>query len=180
MGGGHQYMHNPDTFGFLQFAGSDGTGAAICRNVEWPIRFLLAEIYQAQVQYVISKGVYASLLEDLMGNFTDPKSNKSVPFCNMPNGCYLRDIRLIKDNPTELVLRIDVDNDASTCVKYTSPSAVTGGRCFKATLSYMTPGNLKISGSIKENRYMQVDPHDRTLCLLVDGESESEQVPWYA
>ena len=40
-----RYMHNPDQFGYLQFA---NVTAPICRNVCWLARFVLAQIYQAE------------------------------------------------------------------------------------------------------------------------------------
>eukprot|EP00438_Fugacium_kawagutii_P005541 Skav234074 [mRNA] locus=scaffold2565:105004:109097:+ [translate_table: standard] len=41
-----RYMHNPDVFGYLQFA--DEASASGCRNVFWLSRFILAQLYQAE------------------------------------------------------------------------------------------------------------------------------------
>lgn len=46
-------MHNPDVFGYLQFA-SDETGASgNCRNVFWLSRFILAQLYQAEADGLV-------------------------------------------------------------------------------------------------------------------------------
>ena len=39
-------MHNPDVFGYLQFA--DAPKMESCRNVFWLSRFVLAQLYQAE------------------------------------------------------------------------------------------------------------------------------------
>ena len=41
-----RYMHNPDAFGYLQFAPFGSTEP--CRNVFWLARFVLAQVYQAE------------------------------------------------------------------------------------------------------------------------------------
>merc|ERR1719453_803311 len=65
--GGHQYMHNPDSFGYLQFSPQ---GDKMCRNVQWLARFILAQIYQAEVQYLtntaLGNGSYTPSLKKLL------------------------------------------------------------------------------------------------------------------
>jgi hypothetical protein len=39
-------MHNPDVFGYLQFA--EAPKMESCRNVFWLSRFVLAQLYQAE------------------------------------------------------------------------------------------------------------------------------------
>merc|ERR1712107_412558 len=159
-------MGNPDTFGFLQFATkNEGTAASKCGNLEWPVRYLLAQIYQAQIQYIIAVGQYATTLAELT------KNTSSKTYCTLENGCFLKDLLLIEEHASELVLRIDVQNDATSCVKYdASPRSFNGGKCFVAALSYIAPGNVRIAGSIREDRYMKIEPHDQTHCLTIHDE----------
>lgn len=67
-------MHNPDTFGFLQFA--QERGEALCGNVEWPARYVLAQIYQAEIAYVQTWGNYTENLWTLLRGY-----------CTLDNGC---------------------------------------------------------------------------------------------
>eukprot|EP01047_Picozoa_sp_COSAG01_P037425 COSAG01_NODE_2972_length_6774_cov_7.923146_3_plen_107_part_00 len=47
--GATRFMHNPEYWGLLQFeAGSPGAAAPLCRNVEWPVRHALTQVYRAE------------------------------------------------------------------------------------------------------------------------------------
>merc|ERR1712110_791141 len=76
--GGHQYMHNPDNFGYLQFS---TRGDKLCRNVQWLGRFVLAQIYQAEVQYLMSanlgNGTYTASVAELL----------APSVCTIANAC---------------------------------------------------------------------------------------------
>lgn len=153
--GGHAYMHNPDTFGFLEFADANATASELCGNAEWPARALLAQIYQAQVQYVIAEKKYASELSDLL----------SDTYCTLQNGCYIDDLKLIDENPSELSLSMVVINDDVTCVNYVDP-APTGGPCFTAILTSKVLG-ASVTGGISENRRMTDFTSDKATCIKV-------------
>merc|ERR1712151_1450689 len=129
-------MHNPDTSGFLRFSHGD-EGAKECRNVEWPVRYFLAQIYQAQIQYVLRNGAYALSLHELLSSYVDEAHNTKVPYCSLENGCYPSKLKIIEDNPADLHLMLTVHNQATDCVRYSQErSSTSGGPCFTATLSY--------------------------------------------
>ena len=48
-------MHNVDVYRYLEFGPADtaaASAATSCKNVLWPARFVLAQVYQAQVQHL--------------------------------------------------------------------------------------------------------------------------------
>merc|ERR1712083_1123597 len=103
------------------------------------------------------------MLKDLMGSYVD-SSNKTVPFCTLQNGCYLDSLLILEQRPDDLHLVLAPDNDALRCVNYAT-SATTGGKCFLATLTFAFNATARITGSIRENRKMEVLAHDQSLCL---------------
>eukprot|EP00933_Yihiella_yeosuensis_P074466 TRINITY_DN83409_c0_g1_i1.p1 TRINITY_DN83409_c0_g1~~TRINITY_DN83409_c0_g1_i1.p1 ORF type:complete len:313 (+),score=37.86 TRINITY_DN83409_c0_g1_i1:101-1039(+) len=142
--GGHRYMHNPESFGFLQFAenGQD----SVCGNFAFPVRYLLAQIYQAQVAFVIKHGMYAEDLKHL---------TCSTNYCNVDNGCSRTDLEKALEAPFQLTL--DVKNQETHCVKYGQSAQPTGGPCFRASVILRLPDlDVEVSGSISENRYLDV------------------------
>jgi len=144
--GGHKYMHNPDNFGFLQFASNPQE--PLCGNIEWPARYVLAQIYQAQVAYVQEVGKYSSQLAPLL----------QKRYCSVANACNVTDLQAVVTTFKDMFhLKIDVDNSATHCVKYGTSQNYTGGPCFTASVSMEMPGMLvKVRGSIKESRYLDV------------------------
>ena len=42
--GATRFMHNPEYWGLLQFEGGAPGSAALCRNVEWPVRHALTQV----------------------------------------------------------------------------------------------------------------------------------------
>ena len=142
--GGLKYMHNPDRFGFLQFAGPGEE--EVCGNVEWPARYVLAQVYQAEVAYVTSMGRYTSDVWSLIRG----------GYCSIYNGCNstrLAEAATIYANMYNL--RITVDNKAVSCVKYATSSEssnYTGGPCFQAHV-YMP--RWQVRASIREDRYLK-------------------------
>jgi len=112
--GGHRYMHNPDTFGFLQFAGADQE--PVCGNIQWPARYVLAQIYQAEVAYVQDAGKYSADLKPL---FVEK-------YCSVTNGCNATDLSAVLDMYKDKYnLVIKVDNEATHCVRWWVPSRRT-------------------------------------------------------
>jgi len=144
--GGHKYMHNPDNFGFLQF--TNHQQEKLCGNVEWPARYVLAQIYQAEVAYVQEVGSYTSQLTTLLRD----------SFCSVTNACNITDLHEVLTTYRDVFkVQIDVDNSATRCVKYGTDKNYTGGPCFTASVSMQMPGmHVKVRGSIKENRYLEV------------------------
>ncbi|CAE7240780.1 CODM [Symbiodinium sp. CCMP2456] len=150
--GGHQYMHNPDQFGYLQFANST---APICSNVCWLARFVLAQIYQAEVHYLMTagQGSFTSKIGDLL----------SVATCDISNAC---NVSTLVDALSYVDISIYADDGKRTgeCVRYAIPgmqnSSSTGGPCFTAFVTYTIrskgdPTKTKnIEASINEARLM--------------------------
>merc|ERR1712203_20294 len=123
------YMHNPDNFGFLQFE-SDPQQPK-CGNVEWPARYVLAQIYQAEVAHVQQVGSYSSQLAALLHD----------SFCSVANACNVTDLHAVLTTYKDVFkVQIDVDNSATRCVKYGTNSNYTGGPCFTASVSMEMPG----------------------------------------
>lgn len=150
--GGHRYMHNPDYYGYLEFAPFDNTHAAVinpsaanlpappkpCRNIQWLARFALAQIYQAQVRYLtdvrLGNGTYAQKLDLLL---LDPPIAPSSA-CTIENACNATALRQLEPF---LRLRVSADtSDAGKCVRYAvddrQTASYTGGPCFHATVAY--------------------------------------------
>merc|ERR1712039_347397 len=147
-------MGNPDNFGFLQF--ESDLQKPKCGNVEWPARYVLAQIYQAEVAYVQKVGSYSAQLTTLLRD----------SFCSVANACNITDLHAVLTTYRDVFkLQIDVDNSATHCVKYGASRNYTGGPCFTASVRMEMPGmHVKVRGSIKENRYLEVtatsDAHD--------------------
>lgn len=150
--GGHKYMHNPDTFGFLQFA--TDASEPLCGNIEWPARYVLAQVYQAEVAYTQSTGRYASSLPALLRG----------GYCTIGNGCNATALRKVSTVYSRIYnLEIAVDNDATSCVRYatnTTSANYTGGPCFRATVDVRMPPwtglRARVKGSIRESRLLNV------------------------
>jgi len=161
--GGHQYMHNPDNYGYLQFADVSAVNTTkMCRNIQWLSRFVLAQIYQAEVQYLVNvslgNGAFTPSLEKLL----------SPNVCTIENACNATALRYLTE-----VLDVNISADESrrigNCVRYavsnSQTSDWTGGPCFNATVSYMVQNRAnasqtrKIVGTINEARYIS-SPHN--------------------
>lgn len=150
---GHRYMHNPDNFGFLQFATS--MEEETCGNVEWPARYVLAQVYQAQVAYVKDVGRYSQSLQPLLAE----------KYCSVTNGCSINDLtKVLTAYSSNFNFAISVDNSATNCVKYGAASNYTGGPCFTASVG-MAVGESKVLGSITEARYLDVRTVGPHVCL---------------
>lgn len=144
--GGHRYMHNPDTFGFLQFATS--SNETLCGNIEFPVRYVLAQFYQMQISYVIKHGVYSHDITNLAQS----------EYCTVGNGCNSADVLLALTELGDVFdFSLRIDNDATSCVKYNAPANYSGGPCFEAVLNLTVPhANFQVLGSIREDRYLNV------------------------
>ncbi|CAE8610430.1 unnamed protein product [Polarella glacialis] len=147
--GGHRYMHNPDTWGFLQFAAAHES--AECRNVEWPARYLLSQLYQAEVAYF-----------QVYGRFSEDIRQLSQPsLCRAEIGCSSASLVLALTSFSD-IYEIDIvaDNNATRCVLYAwngSSSSPDGGPCFSVSVNVKPPGrDLQIFGTVSEERYLNV------------------------
>ncbi|CAK9011429.1 unnamed protein product [Durusdinium trenchii] len=158
--GGHRYMHNPDTFGFLQFA--QERGEALCGNVEWPARYVLAQIYQAEIAYVQTWGNYTENLWTLLRGY-----------CTLDNGCSAQSLSKVGSIYSHIFnLKIQVDASATTCVRYAvngSGTNYTGGPCFVASVEIVWPKwtrlHSQVKGSIREDRLLEMDVSGGAECL---------------
>ncbi|CAK0881414.1 unnamed protein product [Prorocentrum cordatum] len=129
--GGHQYMHNPDNFGYLQFAAH---GEPRCRNVQWPARFVLAMVYQAEVQWLtnvsLGNGSYSTSVARLL----------SPDACTIENAC---NATALQQALQHVSLKVDAaeGEKAGGCARYAvgawqTPNW-TGGPCFSASVEYV-------------------------------------------
>lgn len=152
--GGHQYMHNPDVFGYLQFAQHD---RKLCRNVQWLARFVLAQIYQAEVEY---------LMNDRLGNgsYTTSLANLLSPsVCRITNACNSSALALALEH-VDLHIEAQEGKKTGPCARYAigsfQPSNWTGGPCLNVTVSYTVQNKnnpsqaRQVSGAINEVRFM--------------------------
>lgn len=156
--GGHQYMHNPDNFGYLQF--SEGS-ERVCTNVQWVGRFVLAQIYQAQISYLmdvsLGNGTYTAKLADLISPLA----------CSILNACNSTALMLLADH---VQITVDADAAAKTgaCARYAvgdwQSSFWTGGPCFNASVAYTVRNkeqpakSYRIVGTVNEARLIAFDP----------------------
>eukprot|EP01051_Picozoa_sp_SAG22_P007863 SAG22_NODE_570_length_9013_cov_4.251739_8_plen_517_part_00 len=63
--GATRSMHNPELWAMLQFESGPVGTAPLCRNVEWPVRHALAQVYRAEREMMRLRGVYTSQLEEV-------------------------------------------------------------------------------------------------------------------
>ena len=120
----------------------------------WPARYVLAQVYQAEVAYAQSTGTYTcSIWKLLKGGF-----------CTLDNGCYASSLFKVATVYARIFnLHIVVDNMATSCVRYASsstPANYTGGPCFTASVDmkmpFWTQLHSRIRGSIREDRFLDV------------------------
>jgi hypothetical protein len=148
-------MHNPEFWGLLQFeSGAPGT-APLCRNVEWPVRYALTQVYRAEREMMRLYGRYTSELLQLL----DPE------LCNMVNhtsSCEMHDLALVLGE-YKAIFNISVLVDHSE--RCSDPNIehgyrYTGAACFVATSYYQQPGTgYRIVGRIDESRYTTMERH---------------------
>ena len=142
-------MHNPEYFGLLQFeSGPPGT-APLCRNVEWPVRHALTQVYRAEREMMRLRGSYTSEVEQLL----DPV------LCNMVNhssSCQLQHLRMVLSEYRSIFNISVVVEKSQRC---SNPDVehgyrYTGSPCFVATSHYREPSTgYTIVGWIDESRY---------------------------
>jgi len=148
-------MHNPDNFGYLQFA--EGIYGHQCRNILWPARFVLAQLYQAEVQYLsdvkLGNGSYTANLDSLL----------QPNVCMIENACNTTALRLasrhldITLNATEGAMR---GNCARYAVGDWQSANWTGGPCFEASVTYKVQNQYnpiewrQITGKVNEARLL--------------------------
>eukprot|EP01063_Lacrimia_lanifica_P030080 TRINITY_DN4725_c0_g1_i1.p1 TRINITY_DN4725_c0_g1~~TRINITY_DN4725_c0_g1_i1.p1 ORF type:complete len:546 (+),score=181.64 TRINITY_DN4725_c0_g1_i1:55-1692(+) len=156
---GHQYMHNPDVFGYLEFSAPGAAAKPACRNVLWPARFVLAQLYQAQVQHLTNvakgNGAYAASVDKLL----DPA------VCTIDNACNATALAAAM---VHMHVEITADEHVTTghCAQYAIGTRQianwTGGPCFTARVSYTVTGKRgegarQVSASIDEARLLKAD-----------------------
>merc|ERR1712190_274980 len=172
--GGHQYMHNPEQFGYFQF--SDSANTRKCQNVQWLARFVLAQLYQAEIQYLIDvntgNGTYTNNLETLL-----------LPqICTIDNACNSSALSLLKDE-----VHIEISSQTGKtgqCAQYAvgkwQTPDWTGGPCFNVSVAYTVQSRTdktkskRIKGMINEAGHISFDenvgqrtnePDSSWLCL---------------
>ena len=74
--GATRFMHNPEYWGILQFENAAPAEArGLCRNVEWPVRHALTQVYRAEREMMRLTGRYTEKLHELL----DPAFCNSEP-----------------------------------------------------------------------------------------------------
>ncbi|CAE8625929.1 unnamed protein product [Polarella glacialis] len=192
--GGHQYMHNPDSFGYLQFATQEDAAAKSCKNVQWLGRFVLAQLYQAEVQFLMNvdlgNGAYSASLAKLL----DPS------VCTIRNACNVTALSLAA-GLAEIGISAQEGVSSGKCVRYevgdAQSSNWTGGPCFSASVAYSVqskrdPSKVRqVKGVINEARLMSFavevgqrwnEPDAEWLCLdeVVIADKLSEVINFVA
>ena len=142
-------MHNPELWALLQFETGPPGAAPLCRNVEWPVRHALTQVFRAEREMMRLRRRYTSELEQLL----DPE------LCNMVNAtssCQLQDLALVLGE-YKAVFNISVAVEQSE--RCSDPNIergyrYTGAPCFAVTSYYRQPGTgYEIVGRIDESRY---------------------------
>ena len=64
--GATRFMHNPELWGLLQFEPAAPGSATLCRNVEFPVRHALTQVYRAEREMMRLRGRYTEVLQDLL------------------------------------------------------------------------------------------------------------------
>ncbi len=59
-------MHNPEYWGLLQFESGAPGSASICKNVEFPVRHALTQVYRAEREMMRLRGSYTEDLHELL------------------------------------------------------------------------------------------------------------------
>jgi hypothetical protein len=152
--GATRFMHNPELWGVLQFeSGPPGT-AELCRNVEWPVRHALTQVYRAEREMFKLVGRYTQDLREL----------QNPMYCNMVNhssSCNLADLGLaIGEYGAAFNLTVAVDASAKCSVLIHPEQGVryAGGACFVATSHYRQPDTgYEIVGRIDASRFTTME-----------------------
>jgi len=156
--GGHQYMHNPDYFGYFQFTEHDSKS---CKNVQWLGRFVLAQLYQAQVQFLTGpqwgNGSYSASLSKLM----------SESVCTIDNGCNSTALSLVASR-VKITVTAEEGKKSGNCPRYAvgtwQTSDWTGGPCFTVSVAYSIRSKrdpsktIQIHGVVNEARLIKFTP----------------------
>lgn len=150
-------MHNPEKWGYLHLV--DDAGDALkkieeeqeddnCKHPEWPIRFVLASVYYAQVAHMLTRGTYTDDIDAILeacGN-----SDAAQGSCDAPS------LALALHHFTSVFTLHVLFDSGSECVNYKTDTP-TGGACFEARVNFTHPSsNYACDGSIRTDRYMQV------------------------
>ena len=59
-------MHNPEYWGLLQFESGAPGSASVCKNVEFPVRHALTQVYRAEREMMRLRGSYTEDLHELL------------------------------------------------------------------------------------------------------------------
>jgi len=157
--GATRYMHNPDMFGFLQFAPPPASGGATaaCRALEWPVRYVLSQVWRAQTAYAAASGRYAANVSAI-----------AEDYCTVANSCNVEDLLAAMTTYSDVFhVEVEVDNAAASCVNY-RPKNYTGGPCFTARATAGLDG-FRVTGTIREDRFLdvpQVGDAGAAACLV--------------
>lgn len=115
------------------------------------MRYILSQVYQIEIAYAQQHGQYSADLMKLLHGY-----------CSIEIGCNATDMTAVLTKFVNLFhLEVRVVNSATSCVKYATqmaPAAPTGGPCFNATVDFTMPeSGYRLHGSIREDRYLQVN-----------------------
>jgi hypothetical protein len=139
------YMHQPSTWGLLQFASSKA--APMCLSLEHPPRFLVWQLHVALARWKELHGNYTSSVEKLL----------SSEYCSLSvNGCDLQ--ALVRAASLMHIFRMAV---AVTMDAVVLSRQCTSRPCYEASVLLSVPCNScaepwTISARINENQYLQV------------------------
>ena len=75
--GATRFMHNPEYWGLLQFESGAPGSASLCKNVEFPVRHALTQVYRAEREMMRLRGSYTEDLRELL----NPAWCATAPSC---------------------------------------------------------------------------------------------------
>merc|ERR1712157_710085 len=96
-----------------------------------------------------------------MGNYSKDIVGLLQEYCTVENSCSIVDLSAALTAYSDIFnLTMSIDNTATSCVNYQT-SNYTGGPCFVASImmsmSSEDGGIHQVTGSIRENRYLEVN-----------------------
>lgn len=97
--GRSSYMHRPMYWAILEFSGPEDI--RMCRQVEWPGRYLARMVFTSQRSFLKEKGTYAEHIGQL------------IPKCDETPGCDQNDLAYAVERRDVFSFKIDVQRNAS-------------------------------------------------------------------
>eukprot|EP01052_Picozoa_sp_SAG31_P022737 SAG31_NODE_1824_length_7190_cov_43.812015_3_plen_303_part_00 len=182
--GASRYMHNPEMWGMLQFAGTPSrelstplqSDPELCHPIDFPARYVAAQLYRAQLRHMLAHKNYATTVDALL----DPQ------LCSPETSCDAGAIKMAQETPARFALHLQVEETSKRCVNYIDnggvppppPPAVpagmsTGGPCFAVTVVLNGTSaeglSFALAATVTEDRFTTVQqlsalPEQR-ICL---------------